>query len=109
MSKYILNPKFLNSQMFAKTESGQEVLITKDNFNDYWAERMLEGGQNHLVQLSNEYISATEVEKKTFIQVSENVIISTLRKELIEESEPKKTARVRKSKQKDGQQLKATE
>ena len=102
MSKYILNPQYVNAQMFAKTESGQEVLITKENFNDYWAERMLAGGQNHLVQVSSEFIAASEFEKKTFVQVTENVIISTLRSELIEESKPKPTAKKQVSKRKGG-------
>lgn len=109
MSKYILNPKFANAQMFAKTESGQEVLITKDNFNDYWAERMLEGGQNHLVMVSNEFVAASEFEKKTFVQVTENVIISTLRSELTENKEQKPTAKGKGSSPKGGEQLKAME
>lgn len=104
MNKWLLKPEFINAQVITKSESGQDVLIDKTNFSDYWAERMLVNGQGHLIQLSANY--KPDMEKKSFLHITENVIISTFGKEQTEKSEQKEIAEPQELKRKRGRQPK---
>lgn len=99
--KYKLRKEHEDSQIITKSESGQEVLIHKDNFTDYWAEQMLANGQAHLIEIKPQF-KPELVEKKSFVHVSENVIISTFGKEQTGEIEQKPTANEPELKRKPG-------
>ena len=64
MSRYILNPTYANDTIITRAESGQEVIVTRDTFNDYFAERMIACGQDHLVMINPHYTEAANSEKK---------------------------------------------
>ena len=75
--KFRLKKEFQNSQIFCKDKSGNEVLITSADFNDYFAELMLANNQGHLIELNAMYEQMLIDEKKTFQQVTEDVIALT--------------------------------
>lgn len=106
--KFKLRSEHENAQIITKSESGQEVLINKENFTDYWAERMIANGQSHLVEVRPSF-KPEMLEKKSFVHVSENVIISTFPNELTEKSEQKPTANDQELKRKPGRPAKLRE
>lgn len=104
MDKYILNPAHVNDTIITKTTDGHEIVVTKANFNDYFAECMLRCGQTHLVKTNAEYKEEL-VEKKTYVQISENVILSTLPVDQIGKPEQNQTANEPESNQKGGKRF----
>lgn len=98
--KYLLNAQYIDCQMFTKTNDGTEILVTKNEFNDYFAELFLKNGQSHLVALNPNYDFKMD-EKKTFNQISESVILLTLNPEQIAERQQKEIVSLQDLQQKD--------
>lgn len=105
-NRYVLNPAHANDTIITRAESGQEVIVTKDTFNDYFAERMIACGQDHLVMVNPHYTESMKSEKKSFVQISENVISSTLIKDLTDENQQSETAKGLELKRRPGRQPK---
>jgi len=103
-SKYLLNPIYADNQIITKTSDGTEILVTKDTFNDYFAECMLKNNQHHLV-ISNVHYDPKEDEKKSFVQTSENVITLTSTPEQIAENAQKIIVKDQESKQNVGKRF----
>ena len=75
--KFKLKREHENSQIITKDKHGNDVLVTKHSFNDYFAELMLACNLGHLIELNPLYSESLENEKKTFTQVTDNVIALT--------------------------------
>lgn len=99
-SKYLLKPEFIDCQIHTKTSDGTDILVTKNDFNDYFAEMLLRNGQDHLIMLNPHY-DLTEDQKKTFTQVSEGVISLTLAPEQIAKKQQKEIVGLQDLKEKD--------
>jgi hypothetical protein len=106
MDKYFLNPEFENDSIITRTDDGTEILINKFNFNDYFGDLLFKNGQTHLVRINPRWINENSNEKKTFVQVSENVISLTYPVALNEESEQKEIVKNQKLEQSVGKQRK---
>lgn len=76
-TKFKLKREHSESKIITKDKHGNDVLVDKYSFNDYFAELMFATGQGHLVELNPLYSEAIESKKKTFHQVTENVIALT--------------------------------
>jgi len=74
--KYRIKSEFLECNIITKDKSGNDVLINKTNFNDYLANLIFINGQGHLIE-PNPHHNIEFEEKKTFEQISENVIALT--------------------------------
>lgn len=92
MDKYFLNPDFENDSIITKTDDGTEILINKFNFSDYFGELLFKNGQHHLVKINPRWTSENNTEKKSYVQVSENLISLTSKVVLNEESVPSEIA-----------------
>lgn len=90
MSKYFLKVEFIDSIITTKTSDGTEIVITKNDFNDSFAEMLIANGQDHLVRINPNYESIVS-EKKTFVQVTDTHILLTSKPLQTEELEPLKT------------------
>lgn len=88
-NRFKLKREHENSQIITKDKHGNDVLITKHEFNDYFAELMLANNLGHLIEINPIYSEAIESEKKTFTQVTEGVIALTSNPLLIESEQPK--------------------
>lgn len=75
MNKYMFRPEHKNAQVILKAD-GIELLVTENNLDDVLAEKMLQNNYGHLLQINADFKQELE-EKKTFNQVSENVISLT--------------------------------
>lgn len=75
--KFKLKKEHYESKIITKDKHGNDVLVDKHSFNDYFAELMFATGQGHLIELNPLYNEAIDNEKKTFNQVTENVIALT--------------------------------
>jgi len=104
--KFRIKSDFLDCDIITKDKSGNDVLVNKNNFNDYFANLMFIGGQGHLIEPNPHYDIKFE-EKKTFEQISENVIALTYDPLQTEESNSVETAQEQESKPKRGRQPKA--
>lgn len=100
--KYYLKKEHENSTIITRNKEGRDVLVTKNNFNDYFAELMLANNQHHLVQLNHLYDEKSVSEKKTFTQISEDVISLTSTPEQIAERGQKQIVNEQESKPKRG-------
>lgn len=75
MNKYMFRPEHKNAQVILKAD-GIEMLITESNLDDVLAEKMIQNNYGHLLQVNADFKQELE-EKKSFNQVSENVISLT--------------------------------
>lgn len=104
--KYYLKKEHENSTIITRNREGREVLVTKNNFNDYYAELMLANNQHHLIQLNHLYDEKSALEKKTFTQISEGVISLTSTPEQIAEKGQSQIVKESESKPKRGRPFK---
>lgn len=95
-NKFRLKKEHKEKKIITKSKDGNDVLITRENFNDYFADLLLTNGMGYLIERNPEYDVTTE-EKKTFVQMSENVIALTYDPMQIDGKEQKETAKQRKS------------
>ena len=98
--KFKLKREHENSQIITKDKSGNDVLVTKHEFNDHFAELMLANNLGHLIELNPFYEATLDNEKKTFTQVTENVIALTSNP-LLTESEKQEKMPVKRGKRSD--------
>lgn len=75
--KFRIKQEFIHCDIITKDKSGNDVLVNHLNFNDYFANLMFAAGQSHLIELNPLYDVQLQEEKKTFDQISENVIALT--------------------------------
>jgi hypothetical protein len=75
MSKYILKQGY--ETIITKSDDGHELLITPNTFNDYFGDLMMKNNQAHLLTINQEWAKENNTEKKTFTQITENVILLT--------------------------------
>jgi len=75
MSKYILKEGY--ETIITKSDDGHELLITPNTFNDYFGDLMMKNNQAHLLTINQEWSKENNTEKKTFTQITENVILLT--------------------------------
>ena len=106
--KFRIKSEFLECDIITKDKSGNDVLVNKNNFNDYFANLMFISGQGHLIE-QNPHYSIKFEEKKTFEQLSENVIALTYNPLQTEESNLIETPKEQTSKPKRGRQPKVKE
>ena len=102
MSKYILKEGY--ETIITKSDDGHELLITPNTFNDYFGDLMMKNNQAHLLTINQEWAKENNTEKKTFTQITENVILLTSNQEQIEESSPNPTVNEPELKRKRGRQ-----
>jgi hypothetical protein len=100
MSKYILKPGY--ETIITKSDDGHELLITPNTFNDYFGDLMMKNNQGHLLTISQEWSNDNPTEKKTFTQITENVILLTSNPEKIENNSQNQTVKEQESKPKRG-------
>ena len=100
MNKYILKPGY--ETIITKTDDGHELVITPNTFNDYFGDLMMKNNQGHLLTISSEWSEGNSTEKKTFTQITENVILLTSNHEKTDEKPLKETVKEVVSKQKPG-------
>lgn len=108
MNKWIVKPEHMQKMINVKMDSGNQMLLDNNNVTDAIADRMHKNGQGHLIQLSADYKERTKEisEKKSFTQISETVISSTLTPEQTENSEQKETLEKPESKPRRGRPAK---
>lgn len=106
--KFRIKSEFLECDIITKDKSGNDVLVNKNNFNDYFANLMFMAGQSHLIE-PNPHHDIEFEEKKTFEQLSENVIALTYNPLQAEESNSVETPKEQTSKPKRGRQPKVKE
>lgn len=104
MSKYILKPGY--ETIITKSDDGHELLITPNTFNDYFGDLMMKNNQSHLLTISSEWAKENNTEKKTFTQISENVILLTSNTEKTENNLQNQTVNEQTLKRKPGRQPK---
>ena len=104
MSKYILKPGY--ETIITKTDDGHELLITPNTFNDYFGDLMMKNNQSHLLTINQEWASTNNTEKKTFTQITENVILLTSSPEKTENGLQNQTVNEPALKRKHGRQPK---
>lgn len=75
-NKFQLKKQYIDCKIITKDSSGNDVLVDKGNFNDHYAKLMFATGQGHMIEV-NKWYDETLEEKKTFHQLSENVIALT--------------------------------
>jgi len=98
--KFKLKREHENSQIITKDKHGNDVLVTKHTFNDYFAEMMFANNLGHLIEINPLYSESLDNEKKTFTQVTENVIALTSNP-LPTDLEPQKPTPVKRGKRSD--------
>lgn len=107
--KFRIKQEFIHCDIITKDKSGNDVLVNHLNFNDYFANLMFISGQGHLIELNPHYDVQLNEEKKTFEQISENVIALTYDPLQIEENNSIEIPKEQESKRKRGRQPKAKE
>jgi hypothetical protein len=100
MQKYILKPGY--ETIITKSDDGHELLITPNTFNDYFGDLMMKNNLGHLLTISQDWVNNNSTEKKTFTQITENVILLTSNQEKTENSLPNQTVKEQESKRKPG-------
>ena len=105
--KFRIKQEFIHCDIITKDKSGNDVLVNHFNFNDYFANLMFISGQGHLIELNPHYDVQLSEEKKTFEQISENVIALTYNPLEIEENNSQEIPKEQESKRKRGRQPKA--
>ena len=104
MNKYFLKPGY--ETIITKSDDGHELLITPNTFNDYFGDLMMKNNQAHLLTINTEWAKENNTEKKTFTQISDNVILLTSNTEKTENSSQLQTANEQVLKRKPGRQPK---
>ena len=104
MSKYILKPGY--ETIITKSDDGHEMLITPNTFNDYFGDLMMKNNQTHLLTINTEWARENNTEKKTFTQITENVILLTSSPEKTENGLQNQTVNEPALKRKHGRQPK---
>lgn len=104
MNKYILKPGY--ETIITKTDDGHELVITPNTFNDYFGDLMMKNNQGHLLTISSEWSEGNSTEKKTFTQITENVILLTSSPEKTENNLQNPTVNEPALKRKPGRQPK---
>ena len=107
--KFRINQEFIHCDIITKDKSGNDVLVNHLNFNDYFANLMFISGQGHLIELNPHYDVQLSEEKKSFEQISENVIALTYDPLQIEENNSTEIPKEQESKRKRGRQPKVKE
>lgn len=107
--KFRIKQEFIHCDIITKDKSGNDVLVNHLNFNDYFANLMFISGQGHLIELNPHYDVQLSEEKKTFEQISENVIALTYDPLQIEENNSTEIPKEQESKRKRGRQPKVKE
>lgn len=106
--KFRIKSEFLECDIITKDKSGNDVLVNKNNFNDYFANLMFLAGQSHLIE-QNPHHNIEFEEKKTFEQLSENVIALTYDPLKTEESNSQEIPKEQELKRKRGRQPRVKE
>lgn len=104
--KFRIKQEFIHCDIITKDKSGNDVLVNHLNFNDYFANLMFAAGQSHLIELNPLYDVQLQEEKKTFEQISENVIALTYNPLQTEESNLTEIPKEKELKLKRGRQTK---
>lgn len=104
MNKYFLKPGY--ETIITKSDDGHELLITPNTFNDYFGDLMMKNNQAHLLTINQEWAKENNTEKKTFTQISDNVILLTSKEEQTENSLRNQTVNEPVLKRKPGRQPK---
>ena len=104
MSKYILKQGY--ETIITKSDDGHELLITPNTFNDYFGDLMMKNNQAHLLTINQEWAKENNTEKKTFTQITENVILLTSNLEKTENNLQNPTVNEQVLKRKRGRQPK---
>lgn len=104
MSKYILKQGY--ETIITKSDDGHELLITPNTFNDYFGDLMMKNNQAHLLTINQEWAKENNTEKKTFTQITENVILLTSNLEKTENNLQNSTVKEPVLKRKPGRQPK---
>jgi hypothetical protein len=104
--KFKIKQEFIGCDIITKDKSGNDVLVNHLNFNDYFANLMFAAGQSHLIELNPLYDVQLQEEKKTFEQISENVIALTYNPLQIEENNLQEIPKEQELKRKRGRQPK---
>ena len=104
MNKYILKPGY--ETIITKTDDGHELVITPNTFNDYFGDLMMKNNQTHLLTINTEWARENNTEKKTFTQITENVILLTSSPEKTENGLQNQTVNEPALKRKHGRQPK---
>lgn len=107
--KFRIKQEFIHCDIITKDKSGNDVLVNHLNFNDYFANLMFISGQGHLIELNPHYDVYLSEEKKTFEQISDNVIALTYNPLEIGENNSTEIPKEQESKRKRGRQPKAKE
>lgn len=107
--KFRIKQEFIHCDIITKDKSGNDVLVNHLNFNDYFANLMFTSGQGHLIELNPHYDVQLSEEKKSFEQISENVIALTYNPLEIGENNLQEIPKEQESKRKRGRQPKAKE
>ena len=102
MNKYTLKGE--HSVIFTRTSDGTEISFEPKDFNDALGDLLCLNNQDHLVSINPQWQNANVTEKKTFKQITDNVILLTSNQEQTEESSPSQTANEPSSKRKRGRQ-----
>jgi len=104
MSKYILKPGY--ETIIAKSDDGHEMLITPNTFNDYFGDIMMKNGLSHCLTINTEWAKENNTEKKTYTQITDNVILLTSNPEKTENGSQNQTVNEPVLKRKPGRQPK---
>lgn len=98
MSKFSLKPEYVDCKIHTKLDDGTEVLIDKFNFTDFYAEVLLKNNQAHLININPNWQDSDEAKKKSFQQLTPNVISLTQRTQSRDEKKQSETSDAQKSK-----------
>lgn len=104
MDKYILKEGF--AEIISRTSDGTEILITPLTFNDYFGDMMMQNNQGHMLIINPRWTAENNTEKKTFVQITEDVISLTSPYELIDDKKQNEIAEPQELKRKRGRQPK---
>lgn len=100
MQKYSL--KEGHSVIFTRTQDGTEISFTPREFNDQLGDLLCQNNQEHLLIINPEWQNSNQTEKKTFNQITENVITLISNPDQTEKSSPNPTVSVSDLKPKRG-------
>jgi len=102
MNKYTLKGE--HSVIFTRTSDGTEISFEPKDFNDAIGDLLCLNNQDHLVSINPQWQNENTTEKKTFKQITENVILLTSNQEQTENNLPNQTANEPELKRKRGMQ-----
>ena len=102
MDKFILKPEYLDCDIITRTSDGTEILVTKHTFNDHFGEMMFRNGQEKLMLINPRWTDSDNTEKKSYVQITEDVILLTSIPEMIVKKLQSKTLNEQASKPRRG-------